>query len=157
MSCSASRVARAAAPMPVWNFERLWSAFLLSGFKVMFSGGVEDQNPNAAGLLQKYQISWVVDILVAKNTGERHAIAWHHNLWDLMLGASCGLEVSETVLTKWRNPEETGVMTSGSSKNVSNSGISIETVRMESRPCSKSTAAWSRNEYSSHSGSSGKW
>ena len=34
-------------------------------------------------------------------------LAWHHNLWHLMLGASCGLESSELVLTKHRNLEET--------------------------------------------------
>ena len=59
----------------------------------------------------------------------------------------CGLEISETVLTKWRNPEETEeVMTSGSSKDVSYSGVSMESVRMESKPCSMPATAWSRNE-----------
>ena len=53
-----------------------------------------------------------------------------------MLEASCGLEVSEIVLTEWRNPEKTeDVMASGSSKDVSNSVISMESVRMESKPC----------------------
>ena len=43
-----------------------------------------------------------------------------------MLGASCALEVSETVLTEWRNPEESEEgMTSGSSKDVSNSSVSM--------------------------------
>ena len=64
-----------------------------------------------------------------------------------MPGASCSLEVSEIVLTKWRNPEETeDVMASGSSKDVSNSGVLMESVRMESKPCSKSATAWSRKE-----------
>ena len=73
-----------------------------------------------------------------------------------MLGASCGLEVSETVLTKQRNTEETEeVMISGLSKDKSNSCVSMESVRMESKPCSNSATAWSRNENSSHSGSSG--
>ena len=59
-----------------------------------------------------------------------------------MLGASCGLEVSETVLTEQRNPEETeDVMASGCSREVSNSGVSSESVRMESNPCSKSATA----------------
>ena len=53
MSCSVPRVAWAAAPMQVWNSDRLWSAFLLVGVKVMLSGGVEDQNPKAAGWLEK--------------------------------------------------------------------------------------------------------
>ena len=53
MSYSMSRVAWAAAPMPVWNSDWLWSAFLLAGVKVISSGGVEDQNPKAAGWLEK--------------------------------------------------------------------------------------------------------
>ena len=44
-----------------------------------------------------------------------------------MLGASCGLELSERILTKQRNPEETeDGMASGSSKEASNSGVSRE-------------------------------
>ena len=59
-----------------------------------------------------------------------------------MLGVSCGLKVSEIVITKWRKPEETeGVMASGSSKDVSKSGVLKESVRMESKPCSKSVMA----------------
>ena len=59
-----------------------------------------------------------------------------------MLGASCSLELSERALTKWRNPEQTeDVMTSGSSKEVSNSGVSRELVKMESKPCTKSAMA----------------
>ena len=64
-----------------------------------------------------------------------------------MLGASCSLEASEIVLIEWRNPEETeDVMASGSSKDVSNSSVLRESVRMESKPCSKSATAWSRKE-----------
>ena len=47
------------------------------------------------------------NILVARDPGARRALAWHQNLLDLMLGASCGLELSERVLTEQRNPEET--------------------------------------------------
>ena len=50
----------------------------------------------------------------------RSTLAWHHNLQDLIVEASCSLEVSEIVLTEQRNPEETeDVMASGSSKDVS--------------------------------------
>ena len=64
-----------------------------------------------------------------------------------MLGVSCSLEASEKVLAKQRNPEETeDVMASGSSKDVSNSGVLMESVRMESKSCSKSATAWSRKE-----------
>ena len=46
------------------------------------------------------------------------------------------------VLTKWRNPEETEeVMASGSSGEVSNSGVLNESVRMEYNPYSKSATA----------------
>ena len=59
-----------------------------------------------------------------------------------MLGAICGLELSERVLTEQRNPEETeDVMTSVSSREASNSGVSSESVRMESKPCSKLATA----------------
>ena len=63
-----------------------------------------------------------------------------------MLGASCGLEESETVLSEGRNPKETEVMTSGSAKDVSNSCFSKESVMKESKPCSKSANAWPGNE-----------
>ena len=64
-----------------------------------------------------------------------------------MLGASCSLEVSERVLTEHRNPVETNeVMTTGSSNDVSHSGVSVQSVKMESRPCTKSATAWSRKE-----------
>ena len=64
-----------------------------------------------------------------------------------MLGASCGLKVSETVLTKQRNHEETEeIIMSSSSKDVSNSGVLMESLRMEFKPCSKSATAESRNE-----------
>ena len=35
----------------------------------MLSGGVEDQDPNAAEWPEKYQINLDADILVAKDTG----------------------------------------------------------------------------------------
>ena len=66
-----------------------------------------------------------------------------------MLGASCGLEISEIVLTEWRTLQETAdVIASGSSKDISNSGFSIGSVQMESKPCSKSATTWSRMKLS---------
>ena len=51
------------------------------------------------------------------------------------------------MLTKQRNLKETdAVMASGSSKDVSNSGVSMESVRMEPKPSSKSVTAWSRKD-----------
>ena len=67
--------------------------------------GAEDWNPTATAWLEQYQINLDAGILVAKDTGERGAPAWHHNLQELMLWASCGLKVSETVLTESRNPK----------------------------------------------------
>ena len=60
-----------------------------------------------------------------------------------MLGESCGLELSERVLIEQRNPEETeeDVTASGSSREVSNSGVLSESVRMESKPWLKSATA----------------
>ena len=85
--------------------------------------------------------------MIARDTGERRALACHHNLKEVMVEASCSLEVSEIVLTEQRNPEEAkDVMASCSSKDVSNSNVSTESVRMESKPCSKSATAWSRKE-----------
>ena len=105
------------------------------------------QEPKCWWVVRKYWNNLDADILVAKDTGERSALAWHHHLWYLMLGASCSLEDSETVLAGQRNPEEMEeVMTSGSSKDVSNSGILMESVRMEPNPSSKSTTAWSRSK-----------
>ena len=56
-----------------------------------------------------------------------------------MLEATFGLEVSETILTKHRYPDETEEVIT--SKDVSNSGVWKESVRTESKPCSKSTSA----------------
>ena len=79
--------------------------------------------------------------------GGSSALVWHHNLPGLMLGASCSFEVSDTVPTEHRNPEETEeVMTSGSTKDESNSGVSVESLGTESKPCSRSVTAWSRNK-----------
>ena len=49
----------------------------------MLSDGFEDQIPNAAGWLEKYQINLDADILVTKDRGERSAKAWNHDLKDL--------------------------------------------------------------------------
>ena len=46
----------------------------------MLSDDIEDKNPNVAGWKEKYQISLAADILLAKDLGERSAVAWHHNL-----------------------------------------------------------------------------
>ena len=63
-----------------------------------------------------------------------------------MLGASCGFELSQRVLTEQRNPEETEeVMASGSSREVSNSSVPSESVRMESHPCLKSATVPGEN------------
>ena len=49
-----------------------------------------------------------------------------------MQGASSGLELSEIVLAKHRNPEETEEdTTSASSKDVSSSNVLTESVRLE--------------------------
>ena len=59
-----------------------------------------------------------------------------------MLGASCSLEVSETVLTKHKKPEETEEgMATASSREASISGKSVESVRIESRLCLKSSTS----------------
>ena len=78
-------------------------------------------------------------------TRKSKALAWHHNLWGLMLEASCSLELSDIVLTKCRNVEETEEgMTSASSKDASSSAVLPDYVRIVSRPCSKSSMAWSK-------------
>ena len=61
---------------------------------------------------------------------------WHHNLFDLMLGASCSLELSEMVLIKYTNLEQTEEgITSASSKEASSSDVATESMRIKSRPC----------------------
>ena len=75
-----------------------------------------------------------------------------------MLGISCGLEVSEMVLIEHRNPDETDEGTpSGSLNDVSISNVLMESVRMESRPCSNPSTAWSGKELSSQPGSRRRW
>ena len=107
---------------PSENLTRLLSVFLLAGFKVMLSGAEEDWNPNATRWQLKYWINLDSDIL--PDTGNCSAIAWHHNWWDLMLGASCSLKVSEMILTKHRNPDDTDKRSSsGSSNKTSSSSV----------------------------------
>ena len=62
---------------------------------------------NAAGRLEKQWINLETEILPTSGTGKITVLVWHHDLWDLMLGASSGLELIEMVPTKYRNPEET--------------------------------------------------
>ena len=70
-------------------------------------------------------------ILPACGTGKSYAIAQHYNLWYLMLGASCSLELSEMVLPEHRKPEETEEgKVSASSKDASSSSILTEFMRM---------------------------
>ena len=66
---------------------------------MMLSGGVEDKNPKAAGWLEKMHINLDADILVARDIGERRVLTWHHNFEDLMLGASCGFNISDILLS----------------------------------------------------------
>ena len=64
-----------------------------------------------------------------------------------MKGVSYSLEVSEMVVTKCRNPNETDEGTPpGSSNDASNSNVSMESLRMGSRPCSKSATGPERNK-----------
>ena len=86
-------------------------------------------------------------ILVAKDTGERS----NSSLAPLFISFDAkGKPQFRTITnstTEWTNPEETEeVITSGSSRNVSNFGVLMESVRMKSKPCSKSETPWSRNE-----------
>ena len=57
-----------------------------------------------------------------------------------MLGTSCHLEISELLLIGYRNPDEADEgPVSASLEDGSSCGVSIELVRMESRPCSESS------------------
>ena len=70
---------------------------LLEAFNM--SCGEEGQNPNAAGWLEKYKSNFDADTWPVIGTGKSSVPAWHHNLQNLMLGVSCGLEISEMVPT----------------------------------------------------------
>ena len=62
--------------------------------------------------------------------GKSSALAWNHNLWDLMLGASCILDILELVLPESRNPEETDAgLLSSSPKNAARSGVFTDSVK----------------------------
>ena len=68
------------------------------------SGGKEAWNPNAAAMTAKvmnWLRSWHVTCLWYR---QKQSPAMHHNLWALMLGASCSLELSEILLPKHKNP-----------------------------------------------------
>ena len=113
ISCSMSWVARTATAMSVWKSGSDPSSYWWyrpTSCSAKAAGGPigeEDQNSNAAGSLEKYQINLDDDILPVIGTGKSSTLAWHHNFWHLMILASCGLEVSEIVLTGHRNPDRT--------------------------------------------------
>ena len=86
---------------------------------------IEDQNPNAAGWLEKYQINLDADILMANDSSERSALSKHHYLQVLMLGSKLWFKKYQK-RCQWSiaMPKETEqVMTSGLSKDVSNSRV----------------------------------
>ena len=85
----------------------------------------------------KKQLQWIVWGLWPSCTDQLFFLISYYFLLDLRLGARCSLEVSEIVITECRNREEgENVMASGSSKDVSNFSVS-----MESKPCSKLATA----------------
>ena len=62
-----------------------------------------------------------------------------------MLGKCCSV-INIRKGTEYRNPDETEeTMASDSPKDVSISDVLTELLRMELRPCSKSTTAWLKN------------
>ena len=69
-------------------------------------------------------------------TGKINTLAWHHNLWDLMLGASFSLELS-----KWHSPSTDTLKRMKKAwhqphqKDASGSDELTESTRIESRPC----------------------
>ena len=73
-----------------------------------------------------------------------------------MLGTSYSLEVPETVLSEESLQTEKS-MASAFSRGLSMSGVLMEYVRIESGPCTKSSTARSKKEYSVHPGSNEKW
>ena len=127
------KVAWTAAWMPGWISERLQSVLLLGTFNAMISGIVAVQNPNAAGWLNKWQISWEGDICPTNETGKSRILTWH-----------CSLELASKE-----------ALASGLPRNVSNFDISRGAVKMESRPCSNSSKALSIEKWSLQLSSSG--
>ena len=76
--------------------------------------------------LKDEQINLKADVLPVSATGKDSALAWQHNLQDLMPVASCILKLSEMILTKCRSPKETKDMVSGSSIDASTSIVLTE-------------------------------
>ena len=73
-------------------------------------------------------------ILPTKVTGKSISLAWQHNLGDVILGTSFSFELSEKIITKPRNPDETEeIMALDSSKDAFSYGVSTQYVKMESR------------------------
>ena len=93
----------------------------------------------------KKQFYIEADIFPTSGTGKSSIQVCHHNLYDMMQGGRCGLEISDGLLTEFRGPQETeGCTASGSSKDASSSGVLTKSVMMEPRSCSKSATAWSK-------------
>ena len=87
------------------------------------------------------------DGLLTVGTDKSSALAWHYDSQDLILGTSCSSEFSEVVLAEYRNLDKNEEVTvTGLSRDASSSGVLMESVRMESRPCSKSVTARSKKE-----------
>ena len=124
MNCSGSRLAWAAAPTPACKSDRDWLAFLLAEVKVMQSGGVKDWNLKGCRVARE-----IMNLFRCWCHGsQRHRCKKSPSVTPQFMRSyakrGCGLELSERVLTKQRNPEETeNVMASGSSKEVSKSDL----------------------------------
>ena len=56
---------------------------------------------------------------------ESSALAWNDNLCNLVPGASCGLNVSEIVLTEHSNPDVTDELIPSSSSNDASSSLDL--------------------------------
>ena len=73
--------------------------------------------------------------------GRSSILAWHH-LHDLMQGTNCHLELSEMVRSK-RTLKRLKKAQYQDSQRMYPVQVCQQSVRMESRPCSRSATAWS--------------
>ena len=146
ISCSMSKVASTAELMPVWKSETLISPLIgrFHGGVIRWQRNLECKCCWVTGKAMNQLRHWH---LPACGTGRSNAPAWHHNLWELMPGTSCSLKFRKWVLTECRKTEEIEEgMSATSSNNASNSGVLMQSLRIELRLCSTSLTAWSGKE-----------
>ena len=108
----------------------------------MLSSRVEAQNPKAAGVARKVTNQFGCGHLGSQGHRGKKSPSLAPQFTSMNARSKLQLRIIRMGTNQAEKPRETEeVMASGSFREVSNSSVSSESVRMESKPCSKSATA----------------